>query len=142
MRRARLRLLDLAEEVFDGARVDFDDADRDDAVRLAMACLGGLLVRRIREAEGRLPLVIEPVGDVAHSVPALDLQIPDVGLRQVFGGHTGKLVAVEEERHTFLPAGGRTHYPSSHGSEARGRRGVRRGYGSGPSRWPRISPTP
>jgi hypothetical protein len=59
-------------------------------------------VGTLRQAEGRPALGIEPVGDVSDAVLLFDLHVSRVGNGKVHGCDAGDIVAVQEERHSYL----------------------------------------
>ena len=65
-----------------------------------MDCLDGVCVRRLRQAERRLALFVEPVGEEADTELALDLEVLEVRGRGVLRRQAGELVAIHVERHT------------------------------------------
>src|ERR1700694_344434 len=99
---AQLRLEDRAHERSNRARVDQDDPGGGQPVGVTVHRLHGDRVRTLREAEGGPALRIEPVSDVPDAVLLLDLDVSGVGNGKVNGGHAGDIVAVQEERHSYL----------------------------------------
>jgi hypothetical protein len=95
----RLRILDAAQKGFHRGKRDFDNLSRDMAVRFAMYALGGVLVRRINEAERRAALLVEPVGEEFYSILILDFEILAMRVRDIGGRYSFHIVAVHEDRH-------------------------------------------
>ena len=76
-----------------------DDLVRDRAVRRAMQRREVVRPCGAGEAEGSSALRIEPVGQELDAEVVCHLEITRVVLRDLFGGRTGELMAIHEERH-------------------------------------------
>ena len=59
-------------------------------------------VGAVRQAKGRPAIRIEPIGDVAHAVLLFDLHIAGVRDGEVHGRDAGDIVAVQEQRQSYL----------------------------------------
>src|SRR6267143_3598970 len=58
--------------------------------------------RALRQAEGGPTARVEPVRDVLDAVLLFDLHVAGVGPGKVCGGDPGNVVAIQEQRHSYL----------------------------------------
>ncbi len=101
--RGCLRIVDAAEERFDGSKIDRNDGVGNCAMRLAVDSFGGRWVRRMDEAEGRAFALIEPIGHVFDPVSVLNVDVPAMRLGDILRLHAAHVMTVHVDRHAIAP---------------------------------------
>src|ERR1700737_5078775 len=96
-----------------------------------MHSLHGDRIRALRQAEGGAPVGIEPVGEVPDAILLFDLHVASMGNRQVHGRDARDIVAVQEQRQSYLRESVRAQgwpVPDSTASPATPQRQLRPGF--------------
>lgn len=91
---------DAAEESFDYDRIDLNDLGGQQAVRVGMRALEGCGVRRFDQAERSAGARIEPIGEKAHAVLVLHLQVLSVSVGDLLSRDIRQPVSVHVDRHS------------------------------------------
>jgi hypothetical protein len=71
-------------------------------MRFTMDPFGRCRIGRMDEAEGRMTLLVEPVGHVFYAVPVLNVDVPAVRGGDVLRRRSWQVVAIHKDRHFAL----------------------------------------